>query len=40
MLKLITCDKSNYEKKLYSYVNNTSINNKKKREIVCDIIEK
>ena len=40
MLKIITCNKSNYEKKLYSYVNNTSINNKKKSEIVSNIIKK
>jgi len=40
MLKLITCNKSNYEKKLYSYVNNTSIDNKKRREIVSNIIKK
>ena len=40
MLKLITCNKSNYEKKLYSYVNNTSINNKKRSETVSNIIKK
>ena len=40
MLKIITCNKSNYEKKLYSYVNNTSINNKKRTEIVSNIIKK
>ena len=40
MLKLITCNKSNYEKKLYSYVNNTSMNNKKRSEIVSNIIKK
>ena len=40
MLKVITCNKSNYEKKLYSYVNNVSINNKKRSEIVSKIIRK
>ena len=40
MLKLITCNKSNYEKKLFSYVNNTSMNNKKRSEIVSNIIKK
>ena len=40
MLKLITCNESNYEKKLYSYVNNTSMSNKKRTEIVSSIIQK
>ena len=39
MLRLITCNKSNYAKKLYSYVNNASINNKKRSRIVRNIIE-
>ena len=40
MLKIITCDKSNYEKKLFSYVNNVSMNNKKRSAIVSNIIKK
>lgn len=40
MLNLITCNESNYEKKLFSYVNNTSMNNKKRSEIVSNIIKK
>ena len=40
MLNLITCDESNYEKKLSSYVNNASMNNKKRSEIVSNIIKK
>ena len=40
MLNIITCNESNYKKKLFSYVNNTSINNKKRSEIVSDIIQK
>ncbi len=40
MLKLIKCNKSNFEKKLYAYVNNTSIDNKKRSEIVSNIIKK
>ena len=34
MLNLITCNKANYEKKLFSYINNVSMNNKKRSEIV------
>ena len=34
MLKIITCNKLNYKKKLFSYVNTTSINNQKRSEIV------
>ena len=40
MLNLITCNESNYEKKLFSYVNNASMNNKKRSEIVSNIIKK
>ena len=40
MLKIITCNKSNYEKKLFSYVNNVSINNKRRSEVVSNIIKK
>ena len=40
MLNLITCNKSNYEKKLFSYVNNVSMNNKRRSEIVSNIIKK
>lgn len=40
MLNLITCNESNYEKKLFSYVNNTSMNNKKRTETVSNIIKK
>ena len=39
MLKIISCNKSNYEKKLYSFVNNVSINNKKRSEKVSNIIK-
>ena len=39
MLNLITCNESNYEKKLFSYVNNSSMNNKKRSEIVRNIIK-
>ncbi len=40
MLKIISCNKLNYEKKLYSYVNDVSTNNKKRSEIVSKIIKK
>tara|TARA_E500000178_G_scaffold59697_1_gene56276 strand:+ start:233 stop:1531 length:1299 start_codon:yes stop_codon:yes gene_type:complete len=40
MLKIITCNKLNYKKKLFSYVNTTSINNQKRSEIVSNIIKK
>ena len=40
MLNLITCNESNYEKKLFSYVNNVSMNNKKRSAIVSNIIKK
>ena len=40
MLNLITCNESNYEKKLFSYVNNASKNNKKRSETVSNIIKK
>ena len=40
MLKIISCNKLNYEKKLYSYVNNVSMNNKKRSDIVSKIIQK
>ena len=39
MLNLITCNEANYEKKLFSYVNNVSMNNKKRSEIVSNIIK-
>ena len=39
MLNLIICNESNYEKKLFSYVNNSSMNHKKKSEIVSNIIK-
>ena len=40
MLKIITCNKLNYEKKLYPYVNKSVMNNKKRSEIVGNIIKK
>ena len=40
MRKIITCNNSNYEKKLYTYVNNTVMNNKKRSDIVSNIIKK
>ena len=40
MLNLVTCNESNYKKKLFFYVNNASMNNKKRSEIVSNIIKK
>ena len=39
MLKLITCNKNNYEKKLFSYLNKGSLENKKRSKIVYEIIK-
>ena len=39
MLKLITCNKNNYEKKLSSYLNKGSLENKKRSKIVYEIIK-
>ena len=38
MLKLIGCNKSNYERKLFSYISKSSIENKKRSVAVSNII--
>ena len=38
MLKLITCNKNNYEKKLFSYLNKGKLENKKRSKVVFEII--
>ena len=40
MLKIISCNKFNYQKKLHSYVNDVSMNNKKRSNTVIKIIKK
>ena len=39
MLKQISCNKKNYEKKLFSYVNKGGIENKKRSKVVKHIID-